>query len=109
MEAQATAGPSWLDLLGQLWPFLVALAALLWAVIELRVSRMIEKSTLAIKFDLRTEFQKPIGEIGQDALTAETLGHDNKERIVKLETKMDIYLDELERGAARVLRHPGKE
>lgn len=107
--------PTWLDLLSKLWPMLLMLAALLWATIELRVrklmkeekeetSKAIEKSARDVETRWRSELQKPIGEMGIDAMELERRVATNERKIGELETKIAPIWKMIERRIGDFMR-----
>lgn len=106
--------PTWLDLLSKLWPMLLCLAALLWATIELRVRKLLKEERLETDaalekvardaaFQWRSELQKPIGDMGIDAMGLEERVSTNERRIADLEVKVAPLWKLIERRIAGML------
>ena len=120
MPVQASDTPTWLDLLSRIWPMMLALAALLWASIELRVRRLIreaqketeaaiEKSARDVEVKWRSELQKPIGDMGIDAIRAEEKVDDHEKRISDLEFKIGPVWKMIERRIEGLLPRSGPQ
>lgn len=92
------------DLLLNLSPWLVILATLLWGALELRFRKLMDAKIEETKVSLRTEFQKPIGEVGLDAQRALEKAHEHDKQLAEMGVKVQFQWDDLARGAARVLR-----
>lgn len=108
-EAAAVASTDWSELAAKMLPWLIVLAGLLWAVIELRVRRIVdakvEKFCEGVKEDLRREFQKPIGEIGIDAMQALQKIQTHETQIAELKAKTDLFWNMVQSSTADLLRH----
>lgn len=101
-------------------PVVLLVAGVIWALIELRVRKMLDARDAAwkksaariqeeVKEDLRREFTGPIANVGVDAMRALELARGHEPRIVELETKTGVFWRMIERSTANLLRQPGED